>query len=261
MRVLDLFSGIGGFSLGLEAAGFETIAFCEIDPFCRSVLKRHWPDVWCFEDVCTLPAGIEADVICGGFPCQDISVAGRNAGLVGARSGLWSEYRRHIEEIKPKWAIIENVSILRGRGLDQVLGELAEIGYDAEWHCIPASALGAHHERDRIWIIAYPRSEYLREQSGRRSRSSGQGAALATVDGEEGAVAYTDSQPAQRLAISWDQFRTWDAEPDVGRVVHGLPYAMVANELKALGNAVVPQIPYIIGRAIMDSQNCKPGGA
>jgi DNA (cytosine-5)-methyltransferase 1 len=171
MRVLDLFSGIGGFSLGLEAAGFETIAFCEIDPFCRSVLKRHWPDVWCFEDVCTLPAGIEADVICGGFPCQDISVAGRNAGLVGARSGLWSEYRRHIEEIKPKWAIIENVSILRGRGLDQVLGELAEIGYDAEWHCIPASALGAHHERAESGLLPTPAaSTYGSNQGGAAGR-------------------------------------------------------------------------------------------
>jgi DNA (cytosine-5)-methyltransferase 1 len=255
LKVLDLFSGIGGFSLGLEAAGFETIAFCEIDPYCQSVLHQHWPHVPVFGDVKELSGrNLYADVICGGFPCQDISVAGRNAGLAGARSGLWSEYRRLIEEIRPSWAIIENVSILRGRGLDKVLGELTAIGYDAEWHCIPASALGAHHERDRIWIIAYPRGEHLREQPGRRSRQSGQSEALASVDGEEGPMANSDSQPAQRLAISWDQFRTWDAEPDVGRVVHGLPYGMVADELKALGNAVVPQIPYIIGRAIMTAQ-------
>src|SRR5688572_4450644 len=162
MNVLDLFSGIGGFSLGLERAGMRTVAFCEIDPFCRRVLAKHWPGVPCYDDVRSLTAerlaadGIAADVICGGFPCQDISVAGKGLGLEGVRSGLWSEYARLIGEIRPRFVIVENVSALLSRGLGRVLGDLAALGYDAEWHCIPASAVGAPHIRDRIWIIAYP---------------------------------------------------------------------------------------------------------
>lgn len=164
MRVPDLFSGIGGFSLGLErTGGFQTVAFCEIDPFCRRVLAKHWPEVPIYEDVRTLDAvrldgdGIgRIDVICGGFPCQDISLAGKGAGLEGERSGLWSEIARLAGELRPRFVIVENVAALLGRGLDRVLGDLAEIGFDAEWHCIPASAIGARHGRDRIWLVAYP---------------------------------------------------------------------------------------------------------
>ena len=162
LKGLDLFSGIGMFALGLHrAGGFRTVAFCEIEPFPRAVLARHWPEVPCYADVTQLTAarlaadGIVPDVICGGFPCQDLSVAGKGAGLDGERSGLWREYARLIEEIRPRYVIIENVPPLRTRGLDQVLGRLASLGYDAEWHCIPASALGAPHRRDRVWIVAY----------------------------------------------------------------------------------------------------------
>ena len=130
MKVLDLFSGIGGFSLGLERAGMETISFCEIDKKAQLVLKKHWPNVPIFEDVSTLK-GDEigpVDVICGGFPCQDISTAGKGEGLSGSRSGLWYEFHRLINEIRPKYAIIENVSALRPRGLEQVIKTLFEIG-------------------------------------------------------------------------------------------------------------------------------------
>ena len=123
-----------------------------------SSIKKHWPDVPVFDDVSNLKGkDIEEtiDVICGGFPCQDISLAGKGAGLAGKRSGLWSEFHRLIKEIRPKYAIIENVSALRSRGLDQVLRALSEIGYDAEWHCITAASVGAPHRRDRIWIVAY----------------------------------------------------------------------------------------------------------
>jgi hypothetical protein len=139
MRVLDLFSGIGGFSLGLERAGMCTVGFCEIDPFCRDVLTKHWPAVPIHDDVTTreFQEG-EADVICGGFPCQDISVAGAGAGLAGERSGLWRELLRAIRVVRPHYAIVENVAALLGRGMGTVLGDLAEIGHDAEWHCIPA---------------------------------------------------------------------------------------------------------------------------
>jgi len=162
-KVLDLFSGIGGFSLGLQnTGGFETVAFCEIEPYCHRVLNKHWKDVPIYNDIKeltydTLHAdGIEPDVITGGFPCQDISVAGKQKGIIGERSSLWSEYARLIEDVRPKWAIIENVPTLRSKGLTLVLQNLSEIGYHAEWHCIPCSAIGGLHRRDRIWIIAYP---------------------------------------------------------------------------------------------------------
>ena len=162
-KVLDLFSGIGGFSLGLQNTGeFETVAFCEIEPYCHRVLNKHWKDVPIYNDIKeltydTLQAdGIEPDVITGGFPCQDISVAGKQKGIIGERSSLWSEYARLIEDVRPKWAIIENVPTLRSKGLTLVLQNLSEIGYHAEWHCIPCSAIGGLHRRDRIWIIAYP---------------------------------------------------------------------------------------------------------
>jgi DNA (cytosine-5)-methyltransferase 1 len=180
MKVLDLFSGIGGFSLGLERAGMETVAFCEIDKKCHKVLKKHWPDVPIFDDVSTLTKeklderSITVDVICGGFPCQDLSVAGTGKGLEGSRSGLWFEYGRIISELRPRYVIVENVSALLNRGLDQVLGQLAQIGYDAEWHCIPASAVGAPHRRDRLWIVAYSNSnsERPRKRFEQSSRST-----------------------------------------------------------------------------------------
>jgi DNA (cytosine-5)-methyltransferase 1 len=148
MRVLDLFSGTGGFSLGLERAGMETVAFCEIEPFCREILKKHW-EVPIYDDIRTLTAatlerdGIVADVICGGFPCTDLSLAGKRAGLEGERSGLWGEYRRIISEVRPRWAIVENVTGLLSLGFGTVLGDLAALGYDAVWDCIPAAAVGA----------------------------------------------------------------------------------------------------------------------
>src|SRR5262249_39831862 len=156
--------------------------------YCQRVLRKHWPDVPIWGDVRELSAETLADpvsgvlreqpgrgngtggtdtplfrfdgpqgidLICGGFPCQDISVAGKGAGIDGERSGLWAEYARIIGEVRPRYAIIENVSALLGRGLQRVLWDLAQIGYDAEWHCIPASAVGAPHRRDRIWIVAY----------------------------------------------------------------------------------------------------------
>ena len=235
MRVLDLFSGIGGFSLGLERAGMQTVAFCEIEPYPRAVLRKHWPNVPCYDDIRTLTAdrlradGIVPNVICGGFPCQDISVAGGGAGInEDTRSGLWSEYARLVGEIRPKFIIVENVSALLGRGLDRVLRDLAQIGYDAEWHCIPASALGAPHRRDRIWIVAYPGSTGLEGQWNVSGRIE------------------------QELRDACDN-RGWLPEPNVGRVANGVPSR--SHRLKCLGNAVVPQIPEIIGRAIMSVHN------
>jgi DNA (cytosine-5)-methyltransferase 1 len=228
MNVLDLFSGIGGFSLGLERAGMKTIAFCEIDKKAQLVLKKHWPEVPIFEDVSKLKKediDEQVDVICGGFPCQDISLAGRGEGLEGKRSGLWFEFHRLIKEIRPRYAIIENVSALRNRGLDEVLRGLSEIGYDAEWHCIPASAVGAPHQRDRIWIVANP--------SGFRLPRGG------------------NQWPRQRIETLPEK-TVWGSlpAPYVCRGADGIPNRM--DRLKQLGNAVVPQIPEIIGRRLME---------
>jgi DNA (cytosine-5)-methyltransferase 1 len=279
-RVLSLFAGIGGFDLGLErTGGFRTVAFCEIDPFCRRVLAKHWPEVPCYEDVRTLTAdtlardGIGVDVICGGFPCQDISTAGIGAGLDGERSGLWSEIARLAGELRPRYVIVENVAALLGRGLDRVLGDLAEIGFDAEWHCIPASAVGAPHRRDRVWIVANPHGTGLEGRLGERLRQRAAewiawpgGAPVADAPqlqrngrDDHARRGTGRTEPGQDIPQSGDRagyspaFGRWDgAEPDVGRVAYGVPKRV--DRLRALGNAVVPQIPELIGRAILASE-------
>jgi DNA (cytosine-5)-methyltransferase 1 len=267
MNVLDLFSGIGGFSLGLERAGMRTVAFCEIDPFCRKVLAKHWPGVPIYHDVREISAYrlrtdcIAVDVICGGFPCQDISIAGAGAGIEGERSGLWSEYARLIGELRPRYVIVENVAALLSRGLDKVLGDLAALGFDAEWHCIPASAIGAPHERDRIWIVANSRSRRRGEPDGRqveqprRAKTISPSEALADTDasyrdGRNGALQMGRIEIAREIADNGYARRAqWSTEPGVGRVAHGIPDRV--DRVGSLGNAVVPQIPEIIGRAIM----------
>jgi DNA (cytosine-5)-methyltransferase 1 len=271
MRVLDLFSGIGGFSLGLERAGMTTVAFCEIEPYCRAVLKKHWPEVPCYDDVRSLTYGrlaadgICVDVICGGFPCQDISVAGKGAGIEGERSGLWGEYSRLIGELRPRYAIMENVAALLGRGMDVVLGDLASLGYDAEWHCIPASAVGAPHRRDRVWIVAYPACERRRKMPQRKLVARSQSNLAMVIPQEPGPVANANRP---RLAI-WESLAGndgtqqpaaigggwWSSEPSMGRVAHGVSGRV--DRITALGNAVVPQIPEMIARAIL-AMEAKP---
>jgi DNA (cytosine-5)-methyltransferase 1 len=278
LKVLDLFSGIGGFSLGLErTGGFETVAFCEIEDFPRRVLAKHWPSVLCYRDVRELTAerlaadGIAVDVICGGFPCQDISTAGKGAGLAGERSGLWSEIARLVGELRPRYVIVENVSALLGRGLGTVLGDLAEIGYDAEWHCIPASHVGAPHRRDRIWIVAYPA---LMQCNGRNDNTAigmesksptklGNGCGAETLANATGQRQQGQGQPIQwgseaphgegqtNKPLPIRLGGIWPTEPNVGRVANGIPDR--SHRLKGLGNAVVPHIPELIGNAILSA--------
>ena len=293
MRVLDLFSGIGGFSLGLERAGMRTVAFCEIDPFCRAVLAKHWPGVPCHGDVTTrvFEEG-EADVVVGGFPCQDISFAGRGAGLSGTRSGLYRELMRAIRVVRPRYAIVENVAALLSRGLGTVLGDLAEGGYDAEWDCVPACAVGAPHERDRVWIVAHADSKRCGEAGEFRHQpfqiSAGR-AETGTADAEgircrqgrarrlpdsfagirDAARRNTADPYGARLAFregftrdAWEKLSTaerdslgnveesiWPDEPALSGVDDGISDWL--DRTKATGNAVVPQIPEIIGRTIM----------
>lgn len=276
MKHLDLFSGIGGFALGLKrAGGFETIGFCDNDKKTHLVLKKNFPGVPIYDDVKTLKGEQvgSVDIITGGFPCQDISTAGKGAGLAGARSGLWYEMHRLIEETKPKWVIAENVAALRSRGLEQVLWSLAQIGYNAEWHCIPAAAVGAPHRRDRIWILAYPNSSNKtdgRECKDTQEKSNGwenykggsspddrQGCIRVARSITKDDVAHSNSTQCQGRRIpsrilkedtnlsctSW-----WEVEPSVDRVADGLPGRM--DRLKQLGNAIVPQIAELLGLAI-----------
>ena len=271
MNVLDLFSGIGGFSLGLERAGMRTVAFCEIEPYARAVLAKHWPGVPCYTDVRELTAkrlaadGISVDVICGGFPCTDISSAGDKAGIDGEQSGLWREYARLIGELRPRFVIVENVADLLSRGLGVVLGDLATIGYDAEWHCIAAAHVGAPHIRDRIWIVAYPDADSRRQQehtqfygpsaqdsadrSARREYAGGLRDAVANATLERSVLDWRQQFPARSHEAR--RVHQWTTEPDVGRVADGVPSR--THRLRCLGNAVVPEIPYRIGCAIMST--------
>jgi DNA (cytosine-5)-methyltransferase 1 len=271
LAVLDLFSGIGGFSLGLErTGGFETKAFCEISPFCRRVLAKHWPNVPCFEDVTTLRGEDvgPVDAICGGFPCQDVSLAGKRGGLDAARSGLWAEYDRLIGELEPSLVLVENTPGLLSLGMGRVLGDLAARGYDAQWDCIPANRLGAPHERDRVWIVAYPNEERLQE----RVHVSGVGAAKAAPEQPRGTPdrVSPSSQPSNAHArqqslgralgrmgrlfqpVPWHRAWPIASEPVLDRGADGIPYRL--DRVGALGNAVVPQIPELIGRAILEAR-------
>ena len=160
LKILDTFAGIGGFSYAAHelGGGFETTQFVEIDPFCQKVLKKHFPNVPCHDDIKTFTAYPgQYDVITGGFPCQDISVAGGREGITEkSRSGLFYELMRVIRLVRPKFVIMENVAAILNNGLDIVLGELSQAGYDAEWSIISASSLGACHRRSRWWLVAYP---------------------------------------------------------------------------------------------------------
>lgn len=239
LRVLDLFSGIGGFTLGLErTGGFKTVAFCEIDPFCRRVLAKHWPGVPIFEDVTKLRGSDvgSIDAICGGFPCQDISWAGDGAGIEGARSGLWRDYARLVGELRPALVLVENVTALLRRGMSIVCGDLARIGYDAEWSVVSACAVGAPHVRRRVFIVAYPHS----------------------VDGRP-RLRHTASQPDWPLPAgrSLESARAgWAprlANPsELYRGADGLPFGMDRN--RGVGNSIAPQIPEAIGRAILNAE-------
>lgn len=233
IRTLDLFSGIGGFSLGLErTGGFKTVGFCEIEPYPQAVLRKHWPGVPIYPDVTKLEKSHvgQVNVICGGFPCQDISSAGKGAGLAGRNSGLWFEYARLIGEFRPDWIIIENVTALRSRGFDRVLWSLASLGYDAEWHCIPATFVGAPHSRDRIWIIAYPQRN---EQPWQEPRC-----------GSIGRMGRFEQ------SVPWDT--PWESALSEFRGMDdGLPRSV--DRTDCLRNTIVPQIAEEIGWSILEA--------
>ena len=233
----SLFSGIGGFDLGFERQGITTLWQVEIMPFCQRVLAKNFSNTERFNDVRTVGKHNlkSVDVITGGFPCQDISHAGLQAGIkVGTRSGLWFEYARIIRELHPRFVVIENVSRLVQDGLQQVLDDLAEIGYDAEWTCIRASDLGAPHRRERVFIVAYPNT-----------------AGLPLFFTPSGICTVETPQP-------WKSFRTTDSKvwlTTEGKLLgddDGVPRKLDQNRLGACGNAIVPQIAELIGHRIVE---------
>ena len=240
IKGLDLFSGIGGIALGLHRAGpFKTECFVENDPFCQRVLRHHWPDARIHDDVCTLDTSTlgDIDLIAGGFPCQDISEAGamwgKREGLEGDRSGLWREFHRIISELRPRFVIVENVTALLHRGLGEVLSDLAQIGYDAEWHCIPASYLGASHIRDRVFIIAYAHGTGLER---------GQIVSFPARDGE---------RSYKQLARLLESERELAIPTRSGGGIHdGVSRRL--DKLRGLGNSVYVPVFTAIGQAILE---------
>jgi DNA (cytosine-5)-methyltransferase 1 len=324
MYVLDLFSGIGGFTVGLERAGMRTIGFCEIDPYCRAVIKKHWPGIPIFEDIRGIDAaglarlGPCIDLICGGFPCQPFSVAGGRKGKQDDRN-LWPEMFRVVSLARPAWIIAENVTGLITMALDAVLTDLESIGYATRTLIIPAAAVGAPHRRDRLWIIATDANrQRLRDDEQRPARrwddvQDIRHAEFADNGTSRNAVADANSrgreverQPEpsglestrrsladglceirelQHTASSADvsdagstrpsipesaelrgarrrkergtvaECDWWTLEPGIRGMAHGVRNRV--HRLRCLGNSVVPQIPQIIGEAIMKEHHAR----
>jgi DNA (cytosine-5)-methyltransferase 1 len=238
MTVGGLFSGIGGIELGLERAGFRIAWHAEKEPYASTVLKKHWPDVPNLGDVTTIDwSEVERPtVICGGFPCQPVSSLGTKS-AADDDYWLWPYFARAVRDLRPEFVVVENVAGLRYKtgGLGIVLGDLAALGYDAEWESLPAGAFGALHRRERIWIVAYPqRRRFALQGLPPTERQDQPGAPW----GSSGIVG--DAPPVEGH---------WEDEPDVGRVADGVTARV--DRLRCLGNAVVPVTAEWVGVQIM----------
>jgi DNA (cytosine-5)-methyltransferase 1 len=278
IKLGSLFSGIGGFELGLERAipGLETIWQVEQEEFCQKVLQKNWPKAKIYNDVRTINKNnVEpVDIICGGFPCQDISLAGKGEGLNGKRSGLWWEMHRIIGELRPRIAVMENVPALVTRGLPEVLGSLSEIGYDAEWTVISAKDFGAPHLRKRIFIVAYPNQErpgQAHHRGATQIDNKGSKIFIGRSQNEEPSNSNQANSKKQSIDSrslekkSGSQCRSgknsgieprnyWTGFPTQSSICHrddGIPDRLA--RLRALGNAIVPQCSEWIGEQILNS--------
>ena len=285
MKLLDLFSGIGGFSYGLEKTGFQTVAFCEMDKYCKLVLQKHWKGTKIYSDVKEITKErLEADgvelpeIITGGFPCQPFSIAGKQKGTNDDRH-LWPEMFRIIKELKPRWIIGENVrgivNIQDGVVFETVCTDLESEGYEVQAFNIPAAGVGAPHRRERIWIVANSRRTLrqgteLREKNENETRKEDADQHQRSSSSPEPNVANASAgrRASQKTEVSTrgngiERQSWWQSEPDVGRVAHGIPGRV--HRLKALGNSIVPKIAEEIGRAIMkaeaDDVSYQGGGA
>ena len=283
LKVLDLFSGIGGFSLGLESTGFfETVAFCEKDDFCKKVLQKHWGDIKIYDDIRSVKDEIQADVVTGGFPCQSFSQAGLQKGRADDRF-LWNEMFDVIKKVRPRWVIGENVqgiiNIEEGMVLKQVQDDLASEGFGIQCFLIPASGIGAWHQRNRVWILAnnISKPKSIRHR-GRDSKSKNEEWAFLPREQEGGEmgsktkrcsnVPDTDKQrtqvqtkgkqPSIKLSGSKSKETWWETESRICGVPDGVSYGVDRDRtkrIKALGNSIVPQIARQLGLAIMGAEN------
>lgn len=264
MNVGSLFSGIGGLDLGLERAGHRVIWQAETDPYASRVLAKHWPDVPNLGDVKLIDWGLveRPDLLCGGFPCQPVSIPGKRLAQADER-WLWPEVVRCVRHLRPAYVLMENVPGLLVRGMGDVLGDLAALGYDAEWDSVPAAAVGAPHLRYRVFVVAYPGGDRLEEQRVRGAANE-DGSAVALADsngaGPQGRV-FGGRRAGELLA--WSRSRAiadqWGVEPALGRVAHGVPRRV--DRLRCLGNAVVPQVGEFIGRRVQQFDGAVEGGA
>ena len=295
MRMLDLFSGIGGFALAAKwvwGEDLDIVGFCEIDKYCHKVLAKNFPDVPIHKDICDLNGRnfTDIDLITGGFPCTDISQAGKGKGLIDesgekTRSGLWFEMHRLIGEIRPRFALIENVPMLTARGGTRVIADLAQIGYNAEWTIIGADDVGAWHRRKRIWIVAYPEQLSNANGVGRvhgKSKEQPAERRITSFGNIKSGGAYEEAfsnADGRRFKKQWkpksvqpqkqrktksiksqcgdsetrQKFKSggWRTEPKLGRVAHGIPNRV--DRLKGLGNAIVPQVAQLIMEKLYDN--------
>ena len=252
MNVLDLFSGIGGFSVGLEATGkFKTIGFCEQDKFCQKVLQKHWANIPIHEDIKKLDGTkIKADVITGGFPCQSFSVAGKQKGKEDERY-LWDEMFRVIKEVRPRWIIGENVSnlinIADGQILQGIHNDLESQGFEVQTFNISASSQGAWHKRSRIWIVA-ANSQSIRSGKCRNFNKEKRNQESISTQSNSSSSDVTNAK-------RWKTW--WETQSELFGIPNGLQYELYpdrANRIKALGNAIVPQIATEIGKAIIKAE-------
>ncbi len=282
----SLFAGIGGLELGLEWAGLgPTLWQVEREPFCRAVLAHHWPSAERFDDVrCVGEATLApVDLICGGFPCQDVSSAGKGAGLAGERSGLWREFARIVGELRPTWVVVENVASGARRWLDAIVRELEQLGYACLPIPVSASDCGAPHQRKRIFVVAHLDGGRELQSQGRveKQRRWAADRAAPDVDGlasrsaersarHEASVdaPHTDSEqlreqrwrgagvPSASIAAHHGTQQWWSAQPGLVPLVHGLSGGLAGRRrcarIRALGNAVVPQCAEVVGWVIRE---------
>ena len=286
LRMLDTFAGIGGFSYAATklVGGYRTTQFIEIDPFCQKILKKHFPFTPIHDDIRTFTAiPGQYDVICGGFPCQSISVAGNRAGITEeSRSGIFYELMRVIRMVRPRFVVLENVAAILNNGLDIVLGELSQAGYDAEWSVISASSLGACHRRSRWWCVAYT-NDYgsltssisgLDDQANNDSseRANQVSQSSRSIESSDSGVIQSSTKPtdsnSKRLQSEnfsemereiWAKsttrclnpdWRSYVSKPILRRGDDGLSYRV--DRTKALGNSVVPQVAAIPLKRVHD---------
>ncbi len=279
LKLLDTFSGIGGFSYAAEklVGGFETTQFIEIEPYCQKVLKKHWPNVPIHDDIKTFTAKpFQYDAICGGFPCQSISTAGKGEGITEtSKSGMWFELIRTIRMVRPKYFILENVSAILANGLDIVLRDIYEAGYDAEWCCIPSSFVGACHQRDRWWLVGFPSDpDHYGSSSTKESKSTKKtfnikrssesrntetfqhdvtNPDINRLQREVGSRLHRATWKTQNIRRINKNWRQYESKSVLCRGDDGLRNRV--DRLKALGNSVVPQVAAIPLQRVLDLEN------